>query len=147
MAFGVFKLTGVPIFREGFAFYLPNLSLEVASVCSGIRSSIALFITSILAGHLFLDKTWSKVLLVISIYPITIFKNGLRIVVLGLLSSYVDRRFLSGWLHTSGGIPFFVLALGFLGSVLWGLRKIEKKVSRRERVDYADAKRSLKRAV
>ena len=125
--YGFFKLTGVPVLREGFTFNLPGMSIEVAKQCSGIRSSIALFITSIIAGQLFLQTGWKKVILVLSIFPVTIFKNGLRIVTLSLLGTYVDPRILSSELHKSGGIPFFFVALALLMPILWGLRKTEKK--------------------
>jgi exosortase len=143
--YGILKLTGVPLYREKFTFYLPDISIEVARGCSGIRASISLFITTILAGHLFLDKTWSKILLVISTYPITIVKNGLRIATLSLFANYVDPRVLTGWLHSCGGIPFFVLALGLLALILWGLRKIEKRVGAREPFDYQERERDLMR--
>jgi exosortase len=125
VAYGFFKLTGVSILREGFTFHLPGLSIEVAEQCSGIRSSIALFITSIIAGQLFLRRGWKKLILAISIFPITILKNGLRIVTLSLLGVYVDPGILSSELHKSGGIPFFVVALILLAPVLWVLRKSE----------------------
>ena len=126
-AYGFFKLSGVPVLREGFIFNLPGMSIEVAKQCSGIRSSIALFITSIIAGQLFLQTGWKKAVLALSIFPITIFKNGLRIVTLSLLGTYVDPRILSSELHKSGGIPFFFVALALLTPILWGLRKTEKK--------------------
>ena len=125
--YGFFKLTGVPVLREGFTFHLTGMSIEVAKQCSGIRSSIALFITSIIAGQLFLRAGWKKVVLALSIFPITIFKNGLRIVTLSLLGAYVDPRILGSELHKSGGIPFFFVALVLLAPVLWGLRKSETK--------------------
>ena len=56
-AFLMLKLSGTPIYREGFVFALPGLSIEVAPECSGIRSGISLFILSILAGHLLLRRT------------------------------------------------------------------------------------------
>jgi exosortase len=127
-AYYIFKLTGIPIFRDGVLFSLPGLNVEVAEQCSGIRSSIALFITSIVAGKLFLEKGWSKVVLALSIFPIAMFKNGLRVVTLSLLAAYVNPKFITGsWLHKSGGIPFFAVALLFLLPVLWGLRKVEKR--------------------
>lgn len=104
-AHGLFKLTGVPVFLEGFTFHLPGLDVEVAEQCSGIRSSLALFITSILAGHFFLQSSWKKIVLTLCVFPITIFKNGLRILTLSLLAAYVDPRILSGTLHTRGGFP------------------------------------------
>jgi exosortase len=125
--YGFFKLTGVPVLREGFTFNLPGMSIEVAKQCSGIWSSIALFITSIVAGQLFLRTGWKRVILVLSIFPITIFKNGLRIVTLSLLGTYVDPGILGSELHKSGGIPFFFVALMLLAPILFWLRKTEKK--------------------
>ena len=127
----IFSLTGVPVYREGFVFALPGVTIEVAEQCSGIRSSIALIITSVLAGYLFLKSGWSRLILVLSFFPITVFKNGMRIVTLSLLASYVDMRFITGsWLHKSGGIPFFVVGLLLMAPVLWGLVKLEKRSSK-----------------
>lgn len=131
-AYGFFKLTGVPILREGFSFHLPQLTIEVAEQCSGINSSVALFVSSIVAAQLFLRTGWKKVVLVLSIFPITILKNGMRIVTLTLLGAYVDPNILSGDLHRKGGIPFFIIALAMLAPVLWYLRKTEKKKIRTE---------------
>ena len=130
--YGFFKLTGVPVLREGFTFHLPRLTIEVAEQCSGINSSIALFVASIVAGQLFLRTGWKKVVLVLSIFPITILKNGMRIVTLSLLGAYVDPRILSSDLHRKGGIPFFIVALAMLAPILWILRRSEKKNVRTE---------------
>lgn len=119
------KLTGVPLYREGFVFQLPGLSVEVAKQCGGIRSSLALFITGILASHLLLRAWRSKLILLLAILPITVFKNAVRIVTLTLLGAYVDKRILASDLHKSGGIPFFLVALAMLGAVLWLLRRSE----------------------
>jgi len=133
-AYGFFKLTGVPVLREGFIFNLPGMSIEIAKQCSGIRSSIALVITSIIAGQLFLQTNWRKCALVLSAIPIAIMKNGLRIVTLSLLATYVDPRILGSELHKSGGIPFFILALGFLAPILWWLRRTERAYSAAKKV-------------
>jgi exosortase len=127
VAFILFRLSGTPVLREGFIFHLPNLSIEVAEQCSGIHSGIALFITSIIAGKLFLATAWKKGILILSFLPITIMKNGLRIVTLSLLGNNIDERILSSPLHREGGIPFFVLAVSFLLIVLWLLRRSEKR--------------------
>jgi len=127
VSYAVLKLTGVPLLREGYVFHVPGLSVEVAKQCSGIRSSLSLFIVSLLAGHFFLKTGWRKAVLSIMVVPITIFKNGLRIVTLTLLSAYVDPSFMKGSLHTSGGIPFFLAAMTLLAGVLWILRRSEKK--------------------
>jgi exosortase len=127
----IFNLMGVPVHRDGFTFALPGITIEVAEQCSGIRSSIALIITSVFAGYLFLEKGWSRVIVVLSFFPITVFKNALRIVTLSLLASYVDTRFITGsWLHKSGGIPFFAVGLALMAPVLWALMKWEKRSSK-----------------
>jgi exosortase len=120
----LFGLSRVPYTREGFVFHLPGISVEVAEVCSGIRSSLALFITSVLAGHFFLDKLWKKAVLAVFVFPVTVFKNGIRIITLSLLGAYVDPKFLTGsFLHQSGGFIFFIPALALLGVALFWLRK------------------------
>ncbi len=128
-AYGLFNMLGVSFVREGMTFHFSKVSVEVAPQCSGIRSSIALFITSIIAGHLFLKTTSRKTVLSLAIIPVTILKNGIRIVTITLLAIYVDMSFLtSGWLHKQGGIVFFAMALILLLPVLLVLRKSEKKV-------------------
>ena len=123
----LFTISGVPFIRDGFVFHLPNVSVEVAKQCSGIRSGLALFITALLAGHLFL-KTWWKVALLAAVaIVIAMFKNGIRIITLSLLGNYVDVRILESSLHREGGIPFFIVALLLLAPVLFFLRKTEKK--------------------
>jgi len=121
----LFQISGIPVFRQGLVFQLPNVSIEVAKECSGIRSSLALFITSLLAAHWFLRSWPRKVALYAAVFPITVIKNGLRIFGLSAWAVYVDPAILEGAAHRRGGIPFFGLALLVLGVVLWLLRKTE----------------------
>lgn len=118
--------SGVPFLREGFVFHLPGQSVEVARECSGIRSGLALIITALLAGHLFLKTCWKQVILVVCVLPITMFKNGIRITSLTLLGAYYDPRILQSSLHREGGIPFFIVGLLLMAPILLFLRKSEK---------------------
>lgn len=132
VSYWLFKLIGVPIFREGFTFHMPGLSVEVAKQCGGIRSTLVLFIVSILAGHLFLASWKGKIGLSLFVLPITIVKNSIRIVTLSLIGAYLDPRILDSQLHRRGGIPFFIVALSLLGVVLWLLRQSESKGALKE---------------
>ena len=123
----LYSLLGVPFLRDGVVFHLPKGSIEIAEECSGIRSSLALLILSLLAGELFLRSTWRKVLLTASILPLVLVKNGIRIVVLSLLGFYVNMSFLTGRLHHQGGFLFFLLALCLWFPWLGFLRKSEGK--------------------
>lgn len=111
---GLFTLTGTPFHRQGFVFALPNFVIEIADECSGIRSSIALLLTGLLAGHRFLQSRWMRVALLLVILPVAVIKNAIRIVALSLLAMHVDPSFLTGQLHHEGGFIFFLLALGML---------------------------------
>jgi exosortase len=123
----LFRLTGTDVYREEFVFVLPGLAIQVAKECSGIRSSIALFITSLLAAHLFLHTGWKKLVLILAALPISMFKNAVRIVTISLLAARVDQRIATSSLHEEGGIPFFLLALAMLAPILLVLRQSEKQ--------------------
>lgn len=126
---GLFSLTGTPFHRQGFVFSLPNVVIEIADECSGIRSSIALLVTGLLAGHQFLRSPWTRIALVLLVIPIAVLKNAVRIVGLSLLAIYVDPSFLSGPLHHEGGFVFFLFALALLAPVLVMLRRSERAMS------------------
>jgi exosortase len=121
----LFRAVNVPVLKQGFLLYLPSVTIEVAEECSGIRSSVALFITCLLAAHLFLRTGWRQALFAILALPLAIIKNGIRIVTLSLLSIYVDPGFLTGRLHREGGFVFFLLVLAILVPILRMLQKSE----------------------
>jgi len=123
-------LSQAPYVREGFCFHLPGFSVEVAPQCSGIRSGLALFITALLAGYLFLKSWRRRAILALCVIPVTMFKNGIRITTLTLLSYYVDPRIIESPLHREGGIPFFILGLLLMALILYFLRRKEEKGNR-----------------
>ena len=126
----LFVVFRVPFVQDGPVFYLPGLAIEVAQQCSGIRSSLALLITTVLAGHIFLRRFQSQALLALAVFPVALFKNAIRIATLYLLSYFVDMRIImGGFLHKSGGFVFFGLGLVVLGSILWLLREGERRDS------------------
>jgi exosortase C (VPDSG-CTERM-specific) len=121
----LFHLSGTPILRAGRVFQLPNITIEVAQECSGIRSSWVLLMTSILAANLFLKTSWRRTVLVAFIIPLGILRNGFRILVIGLLCVNVGPQMIHSPIHTRGGPVFFVLSLIPLLLLLWWLRKSE----------------------
>lgn len=126
VSYFLFNAVGVPVLRKGFVLALPSVTIEVATECSGIRSSIALFITCLLAAHFYLRTWWKILLFVLLVFPLVVIKNGIRIATLTLLSIYVDPSFLHGRLHHEGGFVFFILALLLLLPVFLLLEKSER---------------------
>ncbi len=119
----LFHLSGTPFLRAGAFFQLPNITIEVAQECSGIRSSWVLFMTSILAANLFLKTRWRRFALVAFVIPLGILRNGFRILVIGLLCVHMGPQMIHSPIHSRGGPVFFVLSLIPFFLVLWCLRK------------------------
>ena len=118
-----FSMAGTPLVRHGTVFELPGIVLEVAQECSGIRSSWVLFITSLLASHLFLRARWRRIVLVAFVIPLGILRNGFRILVIGLLCVHVGPHMIDSIIHRRGGPFFFALSLVPLFLLLWWLRR------------------------
>jgi exosortase C (VPDSG-CTERM-specific) len=119
----LFHISGTPFLREGAIFQLPNITIEVAQECSGIRSSWVLFMTSILAANLFLKTSWRRFVLVAFVIPLGILRNGFRILVIGLLCVNIGPQMIHSLIHRRGGPVFFVLSLIPFLLLLWWLRK------------------------
>jgi exosortase C (VPDSG-CTERM-specific) len=115
-----FYLSGTPFLRQGPIFQLPNITIEVAQECSGIRSSLVLFMTSMLAANLFLKNSWRRAVLVAFVIPLGILRNGFRILVIGLLCANLGPQMIHSPIHTRGGPLFFALSMvPFLLLLLW----------------------------
>lgn len=123
IAAGLFRLTGVSYAREGMIFDFGNLSIVVAEECSGIRSSIAILILTLLAAHFCLQSFWKQTTFVVSAIFVMILKNGIRIATLTLLALFVNPSFLFGRLHHQGGIVFFLIGLLVMFPILALLRR------------------------
>ena len=126
IAYLIFQAVGTPVSRHGFLLSVPGVTIEVAKECSSIRSSLALFITCVLAAHLYLRTGWKMFLFVLLSFPVSVIKNGIRIATLTLLSIYVDPGFLSGRLHREGGFVFFLIALLILLPAFLWLERSDK---------------------
>lgn len=122
------SLSGTPVFRRGITFDMPNLTIEVARECSGIRSTIVLFITGLLASNLYLRTTGKRCLLVFATVPLGILRNAFRIFVLSMLTIHVNPNIINSSLHSEGGPLFFGLSLLPLFGLLILLRRSEMRV-------------------
>jgi exosortase C (VPDSG-CTERM-specific) len=123
------KMTGTSLVRHGTVFELPGIVLQVGQECSGIRSSLVLFITSLLASHLFLRGPWRRIALVAFVIPLGILRNAIRILVISLLCVHVGPRMIDSVIHRRGGPLFFALSLIPLFLLLWLLRHHEQRAS------------------
>lgn len=107
----LFDLSGTPNLRDGLYFQLPDITIEVAQECSGIRSSLVLFVTGLLVAHVFLRSAWRQTLLVLLVIPLGFVRNGFRIWVIGQLCVYMGPDMIHSIIHKRGGPVFFALSL------------------------------------
>jgi exosortase C (VPDSG-CTERM-specific) len=121
----LFWLAGMPFTREGMHFGLPGFSLQVAPECSGIHSTLVLFITSLVAGYLFLRTPWRRSFLTLAVIPLALLRNGFRILVIGELCVNVSPDMINSPIHRHGGPLFFALSLVPFFLLLLLLRKSE----------------------
>ena len=128
----LFSLTGIPFFRTGLSFQLPNVTLEVAPECSGIRSSLVLFITSLVAGKVLLERPWQRAALTLLVIPLGIFRNAFRIVTLGWLCTHHGAEMIHSPIHHRGGPVFFAISLLPLLAMLVVFRMLGKRDARRK---------------
>jgi len=119
LAYHLIRFTGTPVVKDGPFLILPDLFLEVAEECSGIRSTLVLLITSALMAYLFLRRAATRTAFVLAVLPLGILRNAFRILVISWLTLYVDAGVIHGPLHRRGGPLFFGLSLAIL--LGWGL--------------------------
>lgn len=121
----LFNLAGTPVLRQGLVFSLPGFDIEIARECSGLRSTTALLITSLVLSYLFLRSGKRRLLFILFTIAVAIFKNALRITTLSWLALHVSRHYLFSDAHRYGGIPASAFALGLLVPALLLLQRAE----------------------
>src|SRR4029077_17026150 len=125
----LFAAAGVPVAQDGTRLTIPGLTVEVGPECSSIRSSLMLVVTTMVLAQINLRSTWRKTLVIALAIPLSVAKNGLRIFVLAMLATRVDRSFLTGKLHHQGGVIYLLIALAGIFLVIWIMWRGERKLS------------------
>jgi exosortase C (VPDSG-CTERM-specific) len=132
LAHVLFQWTGTPVFRNEQVMELPGMTLEVARNCSGIRSSLVLLITSLIASYLFLSSSWHRALLLAMVIPLGIVRNAIRVLVIGLLCVRHGPQMIDSWIHHRGGPLFFAVSLAPLFLAAAWFRRRETRAARRD---------------
>ena len=136
------NLIGVPTVREGTAILsaadpaagLANgqrFSVDIADPCSGIHSLFALTMISALYAIVVFRRWWQILLIVASAFPLAVFGNFCRILMLTFGAILFGSDFAIGseqnptWFHTGAGYLVYVAALGGILLVGWLVGKID----------------------
>lgn len=128
----LFSLVQIPFFQTGTSFQLPNITIHVAPECSGIRSTLVLFITSLVAGQLLLERPWQRAALALLVIPLGIFRNAFRILTIGWLCVHHGADMIHSPIHHRGGPVFFAISLLPLLAMLMVFRMLGKRAALRK---------------
>lgn len=111
---GGLQAIGYSVIREGNIILLPNVTLEVADACSGLRSLMSLIALSTAFAFLSQKITWKRWSLIVSAVPIAIITNVMRVFVTGILAKHYGRVAAEGFFHEFAGMMVFVVAMALL---------------------------------
>ncbi|MBE2212924.1 MAG: archaeosortase/exosortase family protein [Opitutaceae bacterium] len=140
----LFAASGLPYLRDGQIFRLPSITMEIEQECSGIHSSVVLFITSIVAGQMFLPAGWRRWVLTLAVIPLALIRNGFRVLTLGVLCERIGPHMIDHWIHHRGGPVFFALSLVPFFAMLVLLARVGRPgVSTPPRAHTTDGKSAL----
>jgi exosortase len=121
---GLLPLLGVPVFQEGYLLHLPNMTLEVADVCSSIPA-IASFL-ALAAAYAYVNRRRPAVqaILIISAVPFGILSNIIRITTTGAGVYFIGPIAIHNVIHMWNGTTVFLMTLGFLIALDVALRRL-----------------------
>jgi exosortase len=105
------KALGIVVLQEGNILMFPNITLEVADACSGLRSIMSLLALGAAYAFVLHTKTRDRIILILSTLPIAIFTNCLRVIATGVLAQYVGSAAAEGFFHEFAGLFIFACAV------------------------------------
>lgn len=107
VAAGILQVCQVSVLRQGNLLMLDRVTLEVADVCSGLRSLVSLISVTAVCAAFFSMSASRVVLLMAAAIPVAIIGNGLRVAATGLLSTWIGEAAVRGFIHDLTGYVAF----------------------------------------
>jgi EpsI family protein len=118
VATGVADVFGLIAIREGSFIRIPNGTLVVDDVCSGLKYLIALMAFGALYAHLSLVKTWQKWVLFLLSIPISFLANVGRVTLMVIVGYQWGVASVEKWyFHDLFGFVLFIVAFVCLFAV------------------------------
>lgn len=115
---GMLDLTGFPATVSGTLVNIGSHSMHIAEECSGIKFLAILMLFAAVAGHLYLQKSAGKrILLLSAAIPVAIMTNIIRLTVAGIIMSKNGEKAAMAFLHGNSVLIFYTAAV-FLLAVL-----------------------------
>ena len=125
----ILRLLGVSVHLQGNLIDLGFYKLQVVEACSGLRYLYPLLSLGFLASYFFSAPLWQRVLVFVSVVPITVFMNSFRISVIGALVNIWGTEMAEGFLHFFEGWVIFMGCAILLLMEIWLLDRTGKRRS------------------
>ncbi len=109
-----------PLTREGLMLTIGNQEIFMGAPCSGFRSLITLLSLGLAYIHVSRSQPRTKTILVVSLVPLALAGNLLRVLSLCLVTFYFGAEAGQGFFHDFSGLFMFVVLIGgILGLETW----------------------------
>jgi exosortase len=121
------KTVGIIVWREGNIIMFPEITLEVADACSGMRSLFSLLAIAVAYAVVSQKSNLKRWLLILTAIPVAVFTNSLRVVITGILVQYWGAKAAEGFFHEFAGLSVFACAMAILVAIGMLLRDSEER--------------------
>jgi exosortase len=101
----------IPATDQGNVIHLPHGTVIVNDACSGIRAIISLFAMGTVFAYWMKTNIVKKAILLLTVFPIAIFVNALRISFISIVTEFWGAKYTGGFIHELAGLLLF--GLGF----------------------------------
>lgn len=105
------KLSGVPVYFNGFLIEIPTGRFEVAEACSGLRYLIASVAIGTLYAHLTYRSLHKRLVFIAASVLVPILANGIRAYLIVMIAHLSDMKYATGIDHLIYGWLFFGLVV------------------------------------
>lgn len=120
------KGVGIMVWREGNIISFPNIELEVADACSGIRSLMSLIALGTAFAYITQRSKIKMAIVILSAIPVAIFANAVRVITTGVLARHWGAQAAEGFFHEFAGLAVFALAIAIVIAIGTILRRVGK---------------------
>ncbi|MBI4651053.1 exosortase/archaeosortase family protein [Candidatus Desantisbacteria bacterium] len=115
-SYGLLKLFHLPVEVYGVILKVKDHELFISDACSGFRSIVTLLALGAVYAYfqdISLKKKW---IIFLSVIPLGILGNILRITLTGIISYFVGMKYAEGFFHDfSGAVLFIFTTFGLIG--------------------------------
>lgn len=127
LAAKLLHLAAVPVLLRGTFLDLPNITLEVARLCSGVNYLIGVAALSVPAAYLVFDDHLRRTLLLVTALSIAIFANAVRVALIGILLYYGLTTRVHGPGHVLQGLAVAIVGYAALLAAILSLMRWRRR--------------------